>query len=106
MFEIKEKKRKKKFVYGKGNLVTKGTELCVISLSYSTLQCLKVYNQIKKNHKKEISVFDLLSVNPLDKEQILNVAKKHKKILILDIDHSMNGLAREIYRIIKQKYKD
>ncbi len=106
LFEIKEKKRKKNFLYGKGNLIRKGEELCIISLSYGTIQSLKVYNLIKKYHNKKISILDLLSINPLDKKQILKVAKKHKKILIMDIDYSINGLASEIYSIINQKYKD
>ena len=105
LFEIKEKKGEKKFFYGKANIITKGNKLCIISLSYSTLQSLKVYNQLKKIHNRKITILDLVSVNPLDKKQILQVAKKHNKILIIDIDHQKNGLASEIHSIINEKFK-
>jgi len=106
LFDIKEKKRNKKFVYGKANIIKKGEKLCIISLSYGTLQALKVFNQLKKLHNKKITILDLVSVNPLDKKKILQVSKNHDKVIILDIDHPNNALTSEIYTIISEKFKN
>ena len=45
-------------------------------------------------------------MNPLDKNQILKVVKKHDKIMIVDIDHVSGGLTNEIHSLIADKFKN
>ena len=106
LFDIREKNKNKKFLYGKANIITKGDKLCIITLSYGTIQCLKIYDELKKNHNKKITILDLVSLNPLDKNKILKVVKKHDKIMIVDIDHVSGGLTSEIYSLIADKFKN
>jgi len=107
LFEIKENfYKKKKFLYGKANIVRKGKDLAIITLSYGTIQSIQVYKELKKHFQKKITIIDLLSVKPLDMKLILNTAKKHKSILIIDIDSAFSGIASEISYSILEKYKN
>jgi pyruvate dehydrogenase E1 component beta subunit len=107
LFELKEQiPKNKKYKYGRSNIVKKGKDLAIITLSYGTIQSLDVYHELKKEFNKKITIIDLVSLNPLDVKSILRAAKNHKKIIILDIDHVHSGLASEIYSIIMKKYKD
>jgi len=107
LFEIKENLyKKKKYRYGKANIVRRGKDLAIITLSYGTIQSMHIYNELKKNFGKKITIVDLVTVKPLDVKSILNTAKKHKSILIIDIDNAFSGMASEIAFIIHEKYKN
>ena len=107
LFSLKENYlKKKKFTHGKANIVKKGQDLAIISLSYGIIQSLRVHKIIKDFYRREISVLDLVSINPLDKKSILNLSKSHKNIIILDIDHTFSGIATEISSLILENFKN
>ncbi len=107
LLNTKEKNVKKiKFRYGKAKIVQNGNDLAIITLSYGTILSNNIAKKIFYNYKKKITVLDLVSVNPLDYKTIFRVAKKHKKIIILDIDHSFSGISSEIGLFIYQKLKN
>jgi pyruvate dehydrogenase E1 component beta subunit len=107
LFELKEASyKRKKYFYGKSNIVRKGKDLAIITLSYGTIQSLQIYERLKNQFNKKITIVDLISVKPLDIKLILNVAKKHKSIIILDIDSTFSGIASEISCIIFEKFKN
>ena len=47
-----------------------------------------------------------MSLNPLDKTKILRIAKNHKNILLLDIDHDEGGINDQIFNLIKTNFAD
>ena len=107
LFSLKENYYKKKlFKYGKANIVNKGKDLAIISLSYGVIQALRIKKILKEFYSKNISILDLVSINPLDIKSILNLAKMHKNIIILDIDHTFSGIASEISSLISEKFKN
>ena len=107
LFSLKENYNKKKlFKYGKGNIVNRGKDLVIISLSYGVIQSLRIKKILKEFYSKNISILDLVSINPLDIKSILKLAKLHKNIIILDIDHTFSGIASEISSFIYEKFKN
>lgn len=107
LFNLKENyKHKNYFKVGKANIVKKGKDLLIISLSYGVIQSLKVHKIIKKKYDKKITILDLLSLNPLDKKTILKLAKNHKNIVIIDIDHTVSGIASEISSLIYENFEN
>tara|TARA_B100001027_G_scaffold216577_1_gene193386 strand:+ start:1736 stop:2755 length:1020 start_codon:yes stop_codon:yes gene_type:complete len=103
LFKIKEKQNfSKKFCLS--NIIKKGKDLAIITFSYGSIQSLQVSNKIEKKFGRKITILNLVSLNPLDKTKILRVAKNHKNILLLDIDHDEGGINDQIFNIIKTNF--
>lgn len=105
LFNLKISPNKnKKLIYGKSNLIKKGRDLAIISVSFGVVQSLKVYEIMKKKYNKEITILDLISLNPLDINTVLSIARSHKNFIILDIDHTVSGFASEISSLIHENF--
>lgn len=63
---------------------------CVIGAGVTLHEALKAYEQLKKENIY-ISVIDLYSIKPLDKETVLSMAKKVGKRIITVEDHYLEG---------------
>lgn len=68
---------------GKGNVLNSGSDLTIISHSYSTIEILKIYEILKKN-KINFEHIDLISLKPIDIKLIEKSLRKTGKLLILD----------------------
>lgn len=106
LLNLKEIRRKKKWIYGKANFINKGKNLAIISVSYATIQSIRVANEIYKKFKKKITILNITTTNPLDEKTILKVAKSHRKIILIDIDHVKGGLLSEIHSLISSKFQN
>ncbi len=95
----------KKIKIGKANLLNKGKDLTIVTISYSTIELIKCYDFLKKN-KIDFDHLDLLSIKPLDINGIIKSVKKTGKLIILDnSSHEICSIGSEILSKIIQKNK-
>ena len=95
----------KKLKIGKANLLNKGKDLTIVTISYSTIELIKCYDFLKKN-KIDFDHLDLLSIKPLDINGIIKSVKKTGKLIILDnSSHEICSIGSEILSKIIQKNK-
>jgi len=75
--------------------VYKGSDVTIVSMSYMTIEALRVVKQFKKVNV-EIDLIDLRTIKPLDWESIFNSVRKTGKLLVLDTGSETNSFASEI----------
>lgn len=86
---------------GKADVKREGTDITVISYGY----CLHLALQAAEELAKEgisAHVLDLRTLYPLDKDAIIEAAKKTGKVLIIHEDNKEGGLGGEISAIIAE----
>lgn len=99
----KNKKSKfKKNEHEKSIILNKGNQLTIISMSYMTLEALRVLKRLPNDARKKIEILDLISIKPLDKKKIINSVKKTGRVLILDTGPKTNSVSSEIISIINE----
>ncbi len=94
------KKNLKKIRYGKSLKLNSGSDITIVSSSYSTIEIYKCYKELKSNGIS-FDHIDLLSIKPLDINVIYKSVKKTGKILILDnSSHKICSIASEIISLL------
>ena len=78
-----------KFEMGKAVRIGDGTDACIIATGDVVCEAIKAKEELEKEGIN-ITVLDMFSIKPIDKEAILNAAKTCKKIITLE-DHSIIG---------------
>ena len=97
------KKLPKKLTFS--NIVKKGKDLTIISMSYLTLESLKASHELKK-YNIDCEVIDLISLKPLNFNNIKKSLKKTKRILVLDPGFPYGSIASEITSLISREFFD
>ena len=97
------KKLPKKLTFS--NIVKKGKDLTIISMSYLTLEALKASHELKK-YNIDCEVIDLISLKPLNFNNIKKSLKKTKRILVLDPGFPYGSIASEITSLISREFFD
>lgn len=77
------------FTLGKGHVLKEGKKICLIASGMMVQESLKAYANLKAENI-EISVVDMPSIKPIDKELIKQMAHRHD-ILITVEEHSVIG---------------
>jgi len=87
----------------KPKILKEGSDLTVVSASFTTLLCL---NSAKNLEKKGISVevIDLRILNPLDIEAVYGSVKKTGKLLVVDGGWPHYGMSGEIISSVSERY--
>ena len=95
-------KANKKFIIGKGLILNKGNEICVISTGMQTPIAL---NAIKSLKKKNINptLVHMPSIKPIDKNLIIKQAKKHKIIITFEDHNIYGGLGSAVCEVVSEK---
>lgn len=83
------------FEYGKSNLLLKGNDVLIIAEGPLVAEALEAAEQLKKQDFS-VSVIDLLFIKPLDKELIVEEAKKHKLVITLENHNIIGGIGESI----------
>jgi 2-oxoisovalerate dehydrogenase E1 component len=89
--------------FGKARIRKQGIELTIISYGNTTHMCEEVAKQLETEKGASIEVIDLRSLQPLDKETILNSVKKTGKALVVHEDKVFAGFGGEVAAIISQE---
>lgn len=96
---------KKKFKIGKSIIEQKGKDILLISYSYSVIECIKAATFLKNFYNVKCEILNLLTLRPIDKNQIINTVKKKNKILIVDNGMMEFGISAEISALIHETIK-
>jgi len=77
------------------NQINKGSDLTMISSSYTSTETLAIAKFLKKFHIN-IDLFDFKILKPLDLSAIKKSVKKSKKLIVIDTGHKFLGMGSEI----------
>ena len=80
--------------------------MTVISSGVLTIEALKASNYLQKNHNIAIEVIDLISIKPIDYENIIRSLCKTRKILVIDSGYTTCSIASEIIAYISENHFD
>jgi len=81
---------------GKAQVRREGTDLTIVSYSYSLLQALEAAEELSKEHGIEAEVVDLRSIVPMDMQTVLDSLEKTGRLLAVHESYANNGVGAEI----------
>jgi len=87
---------------GKAEVKREGSDLTVISYGMTVHYCLQAAEQLAKEGI-HAHVLDLRTLQPLDKEAILDAAARTGKVLIVHEDNKTGGVGAEVSAIIAEE---
>lgn len=95
--------------FGKARVRREGTDLSIITYGNTVYFSLKVAERLEKEEGVSVEVIDLRSLQPLDKEAILQSVQKTSRCLIVHEDKVFGGFGGELAAIVASeafKYLD
>ena len=95
-------KNKYEISLSKARIIKNGSDLTLIGISYTVIDCLRAAKMLKKKNIN-VEVIDLISISRIDIATIIKSIKKTKKIIIIDNDWLNCGLTSEISTQITEK---
>ncbi|MDC3119480.1 hypothetical protein OA430_00615 [Candidatus Pelagibacter sp.] len=106
LYDLKDHVPKKIFYsqLGKSKKISKGRDLTIVSMSYTTHEI----SSMKKfffDNKISAEIIDLITVSPIDTNTIYNSVRKTGKLLVLDTCHKSFSTGREIISRLVEKNK-
>lgn len=90
---------------GKANVLKKGTDLTIVSLSYMTVEALHAI-QVLEKQGVHCELIDLRSVNPIDWKTILESVEKTGRLIALDTASETLSVAGEIVARVSMELFD
>ncbi len=84
---------------GKGDLLSKGENILLVSLGHMNLLALKVKEQLKKEGLN-LTIVDPVFVKPLDTNLLIELISSHKYIITLEEHSIQGGLGTAVNRLI------
>jgi len=96
-------KDKERFALGKGYILKEGRDLAIIACGIMVGEALKAQEMLKD---KGISatVANIHTIKPIDKDFIVELARKHKYILVCEEHQSVGGLYSSVCEVLSQLY--
>lgn len=88
-----------KFEIGKLKEIRKGYDIAVITIGTVVNEAIKAAD-ILREQNKNVSVYSVYSLKPIDKEQILEIAQKYNYIITVEEHQITGGLGSTIAEII------
>ena len=90
---------------GKSNIVKKGSDITITSMSYITIETIHAVQELEK-HGISCELIDLRSTSPMDWETIINSVRKTKRILALDSASGSFSVSSEIISKVSSECHD
>ncbi|BFH69388.1 MAG: alpha-ketoacid dehydrogenase subunit beta [Paenibacillus dendritiformis] len=87
---------------GKANVVREGTDITVIAYSLPVHMAMQAADELAKEGISA-HILDLRTIQPLDREAILEAAAKTGKVLIIHEDNKSGGVGAEVSAIIAEE---
>ena len=91
------------FTIGKGETLTDGFDIAVISTGLMTSEVLKAAVQLKKQGLVSVRVINMHCIKPLDEELVLRAAKECKKIITVEEHSIIGGLGEAVCSLLAEK---
>ncbi len=92
-----------KFEIGKANVLKEGKDVTVIACGL-TLQFALEAQEILKKEKINVSIINLHTIKPLDKNTILKYAKKTKAIVTIEEHQKICGMGSAVSEFLSENY--
>ena len=90
---------KYKFEIGKGVILREGADVTLISTGIMTAKCLEVVELLKKE-KIEAAVLHMPTIKPIDKQKIIEAAKKTGAIVTVENHSIIGGLGSAVAELL------
>ena len=90
-----------KFVIGKANKLTDGSDVTIIATGHLVWQALLAAEQLEEKGIKA-EVIDIHTIKPLDEQAILNSIKKTKCVVTAEEHNFLGGLGESVARTLSQ----
>ncbi|AWP28466.1 alpha-ketoacid dehydrogenase subunit beta [Paenibacillus glucanolyticus] len=87
---------------GKANLLREGSDITVISYSMPLHFVMQAAEELEKEEGISAHVLDLRTIQPLDREAIIEAARTTGKVLIVHEDNKTGGVGGEVSAIIAE----
>lgn len=91
------------FEIGKGETLTDGFDIAVISTGLMTSEVLKAAVQLKKQGSLSVRVINMPCIKPLDEDLVLRAAKECKKIITVEEHSTIGGLSEAVCSLLAEK---
>ena len=91
------------FEIGKGETLTDGFDIAVISTGLMTSEALKAAVQLKKQGSLSVRVINMPCIKPLDEDLVLRAAKECKKIITVEEHSTIGGLGEAVCSLLAEK---
>ncbi len=92
-----------KFNLGRGEVLKDGSDIAIIATGIMVEKGLKVALELEKEGI-DISVVNMSTIKPLDKELIVSIAKKTGKILTVEEHSIIGGLGSAVSEVLSQEF--
>jgi len=90
-----------KIEIGKGKVVQKGTQVCIISLGTRLEECKLAAEELKAKGIS-LTIIDARFAKPLDENLILNCAKEHEVMITIE-EGSIGGFGSHVKNLLSEK---
>lgn len=81
--------------FGKARVVTVGTDLTLVGISYMVIECVRAQRQLA-DIGISVEIIDPVSLSPLDTDVIVDSVRKTGRLLVVDNGWTMCGASAEI----------
>lgn len=88
---------------GKANLLREGDDITVIGYSQPLHFVMQAAEELEKEEGITAQVVDLRTLQPLDREAIVEAARHTGKVLIVHEDNKTGGIGAEVSAIINEE---
>ncbi|WP_256757205.1 alpha-ketoacid dehydrogenase subunit beta [Cohnella sp. WQ 127256] len=88
---------------GKANVMREGSDITVIGYSMPLHFAMQAAEELSQEHGIEAHILDLRTIQPLDREGILEAVAKTGKVLIVHEDNKTGGVGAEVAAIIAEE---
>ena len=94
---------KKDFVFGKGYILEEGDDLAIISCGTLVWESICA-REILKKEKISAAVVNIHTIKPIDKDLILQIGKRYKKILVCEEHQVTGGLYSAVSEVLIREF--
>ncbi|WP_027093738.1 alpha-ketoacid dehydrogenase subunit beta [Cohnella thermotolerans] len=88
---------------GKSNVMREGSDITVIGYSMPLHFAMQAAEELSREEGIEAHILDLRTIQPLDREGILEAAARTGKVLIVHEDNKTGGVGAEVAAIISEE---
>ena len=85
-----------KLEIGKGRKLIEGRDAAIVSIGHAGNFAIKASEIIKKEYGKEVAVYDMRFLKPIDKELLHDVFVKHKRVITVEDGTIIGGLGSAV----------
>ncbi|WP_297298205.1 transketolase family protein [uncultured Brachyspira sp.] len=91
------------FTIGKANVLREGKDVCVFATGILVAEALDAAEMAEKDGIS-VTVVNVHTIKPIDREVVVDMAKKHKKLISIEEHSIIGGLGSAISEVLTDEY--